>query len=72
MSVTQRRRVEALERKHGHVAWQHYLDVPMTEWPDWALRGFLGEMTDEQLEEMITELQALTDADMSMAASSQS
>ncbi len=68
MSAAQRRRLEALELRHGHTVWQRYFSTPINQWPEWALNAWLGEMTDEQLTAMIAELDAKTDAATSFVA----
>ncbi len=70
MSKALRRRLESLETAWNGPDWRRYESVPFNEWPDWALRGFLGDMTDEQLEEMIAELQSLANADMGKVGAS--
>jgi hypothetical protein len=59
-----------LERKHGHTDWQRYFNTPINQWPEWALKSYLGELTDEQLEEMIAELQSLANADLGKVGAS--
>lgn len=72
MSKALWRRLAYLETASNGPDLSQYEGLPFNEWPDWALLAYLGNPTDEQLAAMIGELQVLTDADMSMAGSSQS
>jgi FPC/CPF motif-containing protein YcgG len=59
MSKSIRRRLEHLETVSLAPDLRRYEGVPFNEWPDWALRAFLGDPTDEQLAAMIAELEAM-------------
>lgn len=60
MSKTLRRRLEYLETNALGPDLRRYDGVAFKEWPDWALRAFLGDPTDEQLTVMIAELEDQT------------
>lgn len=68
MSKTLRRRLENLETAWDGPDWRRYESVPINQWPEWALKAWLGDMTDEQLTAMIAELQEKTDAATSIVA----